>query len=1797
MPINTSLNIDPYFDDFDASKKYYRVLFKPRFAVQARELTQLQTTLQNQIEQFGDNIYKEGSIIKGCNFTELRNLNYVKVVDGIDPTAYIERTETVDGIEKTYYYELESESGLKALIITASEGFQSRAPNLNTFFINYLNTSDSDQKTFIADEGLSIREWVITTQEVSGSTQETLTDNGIVVDSIAVAAFSNPVGKSFGLTVSEGVIFQKGHFLFSDAQTIVVAKYVDPNAVIAEPNNVSVGFIVDEEIVSSQQDTSLLDNANGSPNENAPGADRLKLSPRLVAIVSTVAESDPTFFSLSKYENGNATQIRDVSQFNSIASEMARRTYETNGDYITKDFKFGIKRRLGSVVVTASPGVIYSKGYRVENKAERSFVVNEISENGTKTQSNQPLTFDYGGYCPIVSASGVVDIENFSIVRLLDTNEDEVGNAVVKNFTTDKLYLFAIRMDGSNNFSSVKYVKKGTGSTGKIEITPTVIDSTKSSLIFDTGMFSVKEVSDSTFNIRRQKNNVAINASGNATVEPSPSEVFNAYTLQNILVINENFEEVAVTASEITEQGNLFLTLDDATTTATVYYNAQVSPDSAKVKQTFDVFVKVTFQDGKSKYTLGLPDVYNLLEVTDANGVDYTDAFRLYSNQKNNFYDHSYISHIAGRKTPPDNTVLTIKVKTFNVDFSQDLNFFTVNSYANIPVETIPFFEDTSGVIYDMRNCVDFRPYRVKIANYSTNEAGATLISSSATIDLPEYSEEIFDVSLNYAVPANRTSGSVDIEYYLNRTDSLVVDSYGAFSVIKGNEGTFSAPPAPENKTVIAEIYIPGFPALTQEEASLRRKPNYAIKVKPIGISNFTMKEINSLSENISKLIYYATLSSLESSTQNLLIKDDEGNNRFKNGIVVDPFNDLSIANMQDPEFNSSVDFTEKSLAPSVKTVPFNLVFKSGDSSSVQVFNDQVITLAPNLAANAQAGRIISQPYATNFRTCTSNFYDYAGTGTLVPEYDAGYNTSIDPIQIDLDLATPFADLVDGINEFVPLTSTTTNLLSTATATNTTANRTGGLFGTGLFGKTRRTTTTETTRVFEDITRTLQVLENTREQKVGDFVTNFEFKPYMRSNDVQVSMFGLRPNTRHYFFFDETDVNEFVAPATLRNGVVVKTGENGDAVRADENGVVYAIFTIPEETFYVGDRELKIADVDDYDSIESASSSGGSLTYRAYNFDVEKAGLTLSTRVPEIDIAQTSTTRTVVTRAVQNNGGGDPLAQTFFIKQNLANGADCVFVSSVDLYFKRKSTINGVTVMLREVVNGYPSQEILPFSKIHLTPSDVNVSEDSSVVTNVTFNAPVRLDAEKEYAIVIKPDANDPDYLVYTSKVGGTNFIDGSSVVQDWGDGVLFTSTNNRAWESYQDEDIKFNLYRYNFNASAGTATFETDNHEFLTLSDATGRFAVGERVYAFKGGTTTYSVSVTNGSDIITGTGLSVFNVGDYIYLENTNGVINILEVESASPTELTVAGVVTFAGNYSARRVVVAKVAHFDRRRPDTIILEASSARSGNVFAATDKLYGLTSKAEGDVVSVDDYQVSYMQPMISKTVDTNTNITMTAKVIDPNFPDNTPYDLESAFGTKTLFNERGCLIRSKSNDTTLSKNLKIELLLENNGFATTTPFVDLGTASVFINKYNISNVSATTSKYVSNKVQLAEGFTSEDFRLYVTSYRPKGTEVKTFIRILNESDPAELENNDWIELDMISNPEVYSSSSNVNDFREYVYEISEDNKDVDGIVEYTNQNGTFTGYRTFAIKIEFHSSDPYNVPRLLDYRGVSFE
>lgn len=1790
MPINTDLNVDPYFDDYNLEKQFYKILFKPSYPVQARELTQLQTTLQNQVEQFGDNIFQEGSIINGCNFTELSDLKFVKLGDktGFSISDYVgfDDTVTVLGEEyvRTNSYELRGVvSGINATVVAAAAGFETKNPDLNTFFIDYTSTSGVN-KQFQTGELLEI--YKISTVEVGAGISATAT----LVDSINVTSFVKAVGNSFGLRSAPGVTYQRGHFLYAEEQLIIVSKYDNV------PTEISIGYEVQEKIINSDIDTSLLDNANGSFNQNAPGADRLKLIPVLKSLTNALADANADFFSLVRYSDGNQVVLRNVSQYNVIGDEMARRTFEESGDYTVRGFKPKLVRKNGVLTATISPGLAYIKGYRVETLSEIFKPVDEVANTSIGVRTNQPISFNYGGYANTAtsSTSGTVNLGTFETVQLKDGGGNAAGTARVRNITNDKIFLFDIRTLPGQTFSDVEEVVGLSGSI-PINVNSVIQDAGKSSMIFDSGMVSLNSLSNISIPVRAQKSLSGL-TSTTVILSPDSGEDF-AVNNDDALFVDATNTKIDISNNSLA--GSLLnLTLASTpSATATLYYNKRIQNASPFTKTSETLYVKCDFANppitsANSIYNLGFPDVYEIVTITDSAGNDVTTSFKLRTNQRDNFYGHSYIEFIPGRVIPAPGD-MTVKMNAFKLGDTTGNYFFNINSYpASVATNKIQSYISAAGDRYNLRDSLDFRPYVEPLSPATYTNAAlvgtAPSVSNSATgVNIAP----VFSSSYEILTPSLNQSADVDYQYYFSRKDIVVIDSFSRISIVKGTESENPFPETtPKDQLKIAEIFVPGKPALSPAEAYAQDRIDYSATVKQKGTRGYNMKAIENIEQKVDQLQYYVLLSTLEADTKNLNITDENGLSRFKNGIIVDPFNDLSIANLENTEYNAAIDFTEKSLMPSVKSFPINLKLKT--ITNATVFPNATNPVLGSLQRDSDV-EIISQPYATAFRNCVSSFYNYIGTGALSPEYDALYDTVTNPLNIDIDLTTPFTQLVDAIQEFIPLTSTVTENLGTVRA------------------GTRRTGTTSTTSL-RDTTRSVQLSgENVNEQKVGDFVTNFTFNPYMRSREVGVFMAGLRPNTQHYFFFDEDDVNSHIYPAQGAPGNVndprlfTRGGVIGSAVTSDGNGIVRAVFKIPEGTFFVGDRRLEIADIDTYASIASGKTSYGSLMYRAYNFSVEKSSLSVSTRSPANFIQTETSDRTVTRRTapVRNNDNDnppDPLAQTFFIKTGMGRGSETVFISKLDIFFKRISTTNGLLVDIREVINGYPSSISVPLSDVHLDPAEIGVSDNASVATTATFKSPIRLDAEKEYAFVVKPDANDPDYLLFTSKVGGKNLSPGATqgltVVQDWGDGVLFTSTNNRAWKSYQDEDVKFKLYRHNFGSDTGTITFTNDDNEFFTTANNVGRFEVGELVYTDEPliGSTAISVSVTTGSNVITGTSLSdTYSAGDYILLDDGATNKQILRVTSSTTSTITADRNAFFTASIDSNPITAATITHYDFRYPTSMVLERSSATSTRKFEDGDTIKGFDSGSTAGIVSVDNKNISYIQPMITRTNDIVSSTSLAGTFA--NSTTGAAYNQSVAFNDKTLFAENGIAIYSKSNDIAGVKSLNLTVSLANGSNSTSSPMIDIETASVLASEWQITNDSNTTAKYISRTVELSENLDAEDFTLLTTAYRPSGTDIKVFIKPQSVDDASVFDTNAWMELELTEGINLYSSISNINDFKEFAYKVKDTDKTALGILTYTNAIATFEGYRRFAIKIELHSESIFKAPRLLDYRGIS--
>jgi hypothetical protein len=555
-------------------------------------------------------------------------------------------------------------------------------------------------------------------------------------------------------------------------------------------------------------------------------------------------------------------------------------------------------------------------------------------------------------------------------------------------------------------------------------------------------------------------------------------------------------------------------------------------------------------------------------------------------------------------------------------------------------------------------------------------------------------------------------------------------------------------------------------------------------------------------------------------------------------------------------------------------------------------------------------------------------------------------------------------------------------------------------------------------------------------------------------------------------------------------------------------------------------------------------------------------------------------------------------------------GSNSVYLSEIDVFFKRVSTVNGVSLQIREVVNGYPDVAILPFSVVHKIPSQLTsaVSDDASVATTFAFETPVRLDVEKEYAIVLQPDASDPNYLVYTSKVGGTDLTpgdtQGSAIVQDWGDGVLFTSTNNSAWKSYQDEDVKFTIRRQNFVGPTGVVTMTNADHEFLTVENLNGRFTQGELIYQEKAiqGSTGANVAIVSGSTTVTGTSLDdTYATGDYIKIsQNAPGVLyDIFQVTNVvNANQITVNKPSSFtASSAPGIPVVAGHLSYYNINNPYEMQLENSTATSTRGFAAAGTIKGFDSARTATVTSVDNINLSYIQPMIMKTTDSSSKTSLTGTFVPPGAI-NTTYDLPMKFNDNNHFSKDGVVVYSKSNDPAGAKAFDIKVNLDNGSNITSTPFVDIEASSLIAYRYNLTNTAATTSKYISKTIELAADLDAEDLELILTGYRPTGTDFKVYIKAQHAFDSTPFDALDWTELELFEGVGLFSSTTNIKDYREFKYKIPAANKVgsvASGAFTYTSDAGVFDHYRRFAIRIDLLSPNIHNAPTLRDYRGIA--
>lgn len=1178
----------PYFDDFDEDKHFHQILFVPARAVQVRELNQIQSMIQNQIESFGDHIFENGSLVIPGELNYNLDYSYVKVnmVDYETVAGQLQNQNvTVSGVT----------SGVDAELI---QSINSEGTDPVTFYVKYLNGGTSGELlTFNNSEALTIK-------NATGNTIST----------------ANVIGTGYGsnLTINEGIFYVNGFFVKVDKQTILLDKY-------GRLPSYKVGFEVVEDEVTFNDDESLLDNASGATNFSAPGANRRRITLNLIKLgiddEGSLGSND--FVEVFRIKTGNIQRKARGPEYNVLEDVLAQRTYDESGDYTVEQFPINVLEHLDNgtndgvylpadggdetkFAVAIEQGRAYVRGYEVENESTLYLTVDKARD--TDTNNNGVFTANLGYYVEVESLNRLPDFKDLDEISFYTTSISNggtapsgtsTGTANIRSITKDtvndlyRLHIFNIRDvngDNSSLFISNAASVYAAGSpgftatlTGSAAGDVSIKEPTNRAGVFLLPNQNAKTLldggqSDTSFSFIKQ---FVGTTSSQGIFQLPTADANEVYAAQNNL-----YSYISIPSlSEI----NPISLISSITGTPT---GKQLSIDLGVGYESVDVIanVIVTKQVGSHKIKTSTPataigtlavdntlaldkaDVFEVVSVKDANdaSVDFTDRFELDSNKSQSYYGISRITLRNGFSAPTE--TLQVEYKYFQ---HGNGDYFSVDSYSNIPYANIPV-EDIDGVLVSMSDVVDFRPTE-------SPSGGFAGVGSSISL---------------YPIP--NSTIRADVEFYLPRIDKVFVDFEGNFGVKKGESSLNpNEPNDPDNAMVLYNIEVPAYTS----DAT-------AINTRFVNNKRYTMRDIGKLENRIENVEYYTVLNNLEKSTSDQQIIDGTtGLNRFKNGFVSDAFVDHSVGSFTRQDYKCSISNENKELRPEFSTDVIDMEFDIGASSGV-VEHENLITLPyveTSYIDQLKASSTINiNPYAV---------FRWIGGLKLIPNSDVWVDTKY----TTPDVTNRTVNNLGNLNQW--WRSWVTKWAGSKTSGSTSQSRQASIVNAWI----GRTTTTES----------INASISTASRAVGDRVVETEVIPFMRSREVKFEGKGLKPLGKVYCFFDEVNVTQYCKP----NG-----GTYGQSIFADSDGGVSGVFKIPNSggvRFRTGTKKFIITDESNNNRHLSQSFAESNYSAKGLLETRQRSILTTTT------ISASQNNRITFDRAQRR----DPLAQSFYVER------------------------------------------------------------------------------------------------------------------------------------------------------------------------------------------------------------------------------------------------------------------------------------------------------------------------------------------------------------------------------------------------------------------------------------------------------------------------------------------------------------------------------------------------------------------
>lgn len=1346
---------DDFIDNDVENKNYLRILFNGGRSVQVRELNQLQSILQSQIDKFGASIYKPGSAVIGGNCTF--DSKVLAITFNNDELAGI----TAGDVQK-----LSQGSGaaiVRADVISSSIDDDTET---TTFYIRYSTSGGADN----GDSEFDISEDI-----TFESTLETGSGSGA------------PSGSSLfaGAFLSEGVFFVNGSFVITPAQQVFIPVEDEVNGVSG-----TIVLEVEENYITYVDDQTLLDNAEGMPNFLAPGADRYQITLTLAFVPSD--DTDVTTNRIVLHQIVDSNVVYNLkNRYTDLDRQLAQRTYEESGNYTVNPFKIEVAELEGSgrpgsddeeaelnVYVGLDPSVAYVDGYRIALTQRRDMTLPKARAVQEKLVN---LSLNIGNYVDVLpNAGSAMPLPNSAHLTydLVDGTSTTIGSCRIKSIepigAIFRLYVYDITLDPLTNFSDVATIENVVAGVN-LDVLSSLQNATQDTAIFELPYENVKSIlqvdpSDFSYIIKKLYTGSA-NGSGEFTITTAANETFLDTSLGNA-IIEDDGDWIPLTGISIISSSTSSITFDGLTPSANVkiIFPVQVETATPATKVLTEVTqTAVAPTDGI--YTLANSDIYDIVSVEDNGSSDDLDGLIeiSFDGQTPTKYTNAQLRYVGAGTAP-----------TINVTYRHYVHNglpFTVNSYpinwdTNSPLaddeiryENIPSFRGVR-----LSDVIDFRPL---------------ILDSPGTLS-------VIQPDPNSALECSPT-------FFLSRYDKVIVDAQGDFFILNGVPAINPViPVTPPSTMCLYELLVPAYTFSARD-----------IITRLVNNRRYTMRDIGEIDEKIKRLEYYTALSLLETSVNEKSIFDGDGA-RFKNGILVDSFNGHAAGDVTNPAYRCSVDRPKQILRPFFRTDAVDLIVDTNTLSNARL-NENTVTLDYTEVPAIQ--QLVSS------ESESVNPYDVAsfvGSVKLYPTADRWVETSRRPNLIVNDDSA--FDAMKFIADETDILGTEWNAWETIWTGTTTASigRRSGRFNFGRRGVQITTTSAQTrtgvrttlessiqTQNLGDRVVDISFVPFIRSRKV--YFHAIGLKPLTRVypffDGVNISQY-CREDAAVVKSSEVADVQEYLNKVPGSTNFI--TPEN---LVSDENGEVIGSFIIPNNSqlkFAVGERIFRLSDSITHNRQEETTFAEG--TYSASGQLQTVEATILSTRVPEFRRERTIDARVTVDVRTRWK---DPLAQTFIV----TDVPEGIFATSIDLWFTRKSTSGiPVSVYIVAVDNGFPTQRVIPFSEVSLNPDQVNIwsadpLEDEGL-TKFEFSDPVHLKAGVEYAIVVI--SNDANYRIRVARLGGTD-ENGKTIQENPYGGVMFMSQNASTWTPDQTRDIKFALNRAEFDTeAAGFAEFKS---------------------------------------------------------------------------------------------------------------------------------------------------------------------------------------------------------------------------------------------------------------------------------------------------------------------------------------------------------------------------------------------------